>query len=74
MVLVTVTFGGAASAQFGTGSGTGAVVTTEQVRAELMAHAPQGADPGKIVWVGLQLAHKPEWHRSEERRVGKECA
>ena len=38
------------------------VVTTEQVRAELMAHAPDGADPGKTVWVGLQLAHIPEWH------------
>ncbi|WP_296498051.1 thioredoxin family protein [Rhodoferax sp.] len=27
-----------------------------------MAHAPDGADPGKTVWVGLQLAHQPEWH------------
>ncbi len=38
------------------------VVTTEQVRAELMAYAPQGADAGKTVWVGLQLTHQPEWH------------
>ena len=38
------------------------VVTTAQVRAELMAHAPDGADAGKVVWVGLQLAHQPEWH------------
>jgi thiol:disulfide interchange protein DsbD len=38
------------------------VVTTEHVRAELMAHAPDGVDPGKPVWLGLQLAHKPEWH------------
>ena len=38
------------------------VVTTGQVRAELMAHAPDGADAGKTVWVGLQLIHKPEWH------------
>ena len=38
------------------------LVTTPQVRAELMAHAPDGADAGKTVWVGLQLAHKPEWH------------
>ncbi|MBL8338114.1 MAG: thioredoxin family protein [Rhodoferax sp.] len=42
--------------------GTGAVVTTEQVRAELLAHAPDGAQPGKPVWVGLQITHKPEWH------------
>ena len=27
-----------------------------------MAHAPEGADPGKVVWVGLQLTHQPEWH------------
>lgn len=39
-----------------------AVVTTPQVRAELMAHAPQGAVPGQPVWVGLQLTHQPEWH------------
>jgi thiol:disulfide interchange protein len=38
------------------------VVVTEQVRAELMAHAPDGVEPGKQVWVGLQLTHKPEWH------------
>ena len=38
------------------------VITTEQVRAELMAHAPDGADAGKTVWVGLQLTHQPEWH------------
>jgi DsbC/DsbD-like thiol-disulfide interchange protein len=38
------------------------VVVTDQVRAELLAHAPDGVAPGKPVWVGLQLAHKPEWH------------
>jgi thiol:disulfide interchange protein DsbD len=38
------------------------VVTTEQVRAELMAHAPEGVEPGKTVWLGLQLTHQPEWH------------
>ncbi|MDD2881144.1 MAG: protein-disulfide reductase DsbD family protein [Rhodoferax sp.] len=27
-----------------------------------MAHAPDGVDPGKTVWVGLQLAHQPHWH------------
>ncbi|MDB5777942.1 MAG: cytochrome c biosis protein transrane region [Polaromonas sp.] len=39
-----------------------AVVTTEQVRAELLAWAPEGVEPGKPVWLGLQLAHQPEWH------------
>jgi thiol:disulfide interchange protein/DsbC/DsbD-like thiol-disulfide interchange protein len=38
------------------------VVVTEQVQAQLLAHAPQGADTGKTVWVGLQITHKPEWH------------
>jgi thiol:disulfide interchange protein DsbD len=38
------------------------VVTTEHVRAELMAYAPDGVAPGKQVWLGLQLAHQPQWH------------
>lgn len=38
------------------------VVTTDQVRAELLAFAPEGIEPGKTVWAGLQLTHKPEWH------------
>ncbi len=38
------------------------VVTTPQVRAELMAQAPEGVEPGKPVWVGLQIAHQPGWH------------
>jgi len=40
----------------------GPVVTTEQVRAELLAWAPDGVEPGKPVWLGLQLAHQSEWH------------
>ena len=38
------------------------VISTDQVRAELMAWAPEGVTPGKPVWVGLQIAHQPEWH------------
>ncbi len=38
------------------------VVTTPQVRAELLAHAPDGVQGGKPVWLGLSLTHKPEWH------------
>jgi thiol:disulfide interchange protein len=38
------------------------VVTTNEVRAELMAWAPEGVSAGKPVWLGLQLAHQPEWH------------
>jgi thiol:disulfide interchange protein/DsbC/DsbD-like thiol-disulfide interchange protein len=43
-------------------SGPSAVVQTDQVRAELLAHAPDGLDAGKTIWVGLQLAHQPHWH------------
>ncbi|MEO6016528.1 MAG: protein-disulfide reductase DsbD domain-containing protein, partial [Polaromonas sp.] len=43
-------------------TGKGPVVTTEQVRAELMAWAPDGAGPGQKVWLGLQLTHQPGWH------------
>ena len=70
-----------ATAQFdskNSGNNATSTVVTPQVRAELMAHAPQGVEGGssastntatatgtsvaKTVWVGLQLAHKPEWH------------
>jgi thiol:disulfide interchange protein DsbD len=43
-----------------------AVVTTAQVRAELLAHAPQGVlspdGAAPPIWVGLQLTHQPHWH------------
>jgi len=42
--------------------GGSAVVTTEQVRAELIAHAPQGVAAGQPLWLGLSLDHKPHWH------------
>jgi len=43
-------------------SQTGPVVATEQVRAELLAWAPEGVEAGKPLWLGLQLAHQPNWH------------
>ncbi|HET7792524.1 MAG TPA: thioredoxin family protein [Rhizobacter sp.] len=39
-----------------------AVVVTEHVRAELVAHAPQGIGPGKDLRLGLLLQHEPHWH------------
>jgi hypothetical protein len=44
------------------------VVQTEQVRAQLLAHAPEGVAPGRTVWLGLKLEHSPHWHLLEERR------
>jgi thiol:disulfide interchange protein DsbD len=46
----------------GGAAGVGPVVQTEQVRAELLAFAPDGVGAGKAVWVGLQIAHQPQWH------------
>jgi thiol:disulfide interchange protein/DsbC/DsbD-like thiol-disulfide interchange protein len=43
-------------------SGAANVVQTEQVRAELIAHAPEGLEPGKTAWLGLKLEHIPHWH------------
>ena len=67
-----------ANAQIIPQTAVGSSLTTPQVKAELLAHAPDGvqssSQPGtatssatnsatnKTVWVGLQLAHKPEWH------------
>jgi DsbC/DsbD-like thiol-disulfide interchange protein/cytochrome c biogenesis protein CcdA len=37
-------------------------VTTPQVRAELLAHAPEGVAVGKPLWLGLLIEHQPHWH------------
>ncbi|MFN6998356.1 MAG: protein-disulfide reductase DsbD domain-containing protein, partial [Aquincola tertiaricarbonis] len=42
--------------------GSPAVVKTDQVRAELVAHAPDGVQAGKPVWLGLKITHEPHWH------------
>ncbi|NBW67322.1 MAG: DUF255 domain-containing protein [Betaproteobacteria bacterium] len=52
---------GTAWAQFNV-SAKSAAVSTPQVRAELVAHAPDGVQTGKTFWLGLQLQHTREWH------------
>ena len=42
--------------------GQGAEVKTDEVRAELVVHAPEGVSPGKPLWLGLLIRHAPEWH------------
>lgn len=54
--------GATAQISFTNKAAVNAVVSTDQVRAELLAWAPDGVEPGKPVWVALQLAHIPEWH------------
>ena len=39
-----------------------AAVTTPQVRAELVAHAPEGIAAGRPFWLGLLIEHQPHWH------------
>ncbi len=34
----------------------------EQVQAELLAHAPQGVQPGQTFWLGLKIDHAQHWH------------
>jgi thiol:disulfide interchange protein DsbD len=38
------------------------VVKTDQVRAELLVHAPQGIQAGTTFWLGLLIEHQPQWH------------
>ncbi|MBS0506362.1 MAG: protein-disulfide reductase, partial [Proteobacteria bacterium] len=45
-----------------TASAGSSVVTTPQVRAELVAQAPQGVGPGKPLQLGLLLTHQRDWH------------
>ena len=35
---------------------------TDQVRATLVAHAPEGVAAGKPLWLGLRIEHQPHWH------------
>jgi len=43
-------------------AGAGAVVQTSEVRAELVAYAPQGIGKGAALELGLLLQHEPGWH------------
>lgn len=38
------------------------VVQNDQVRAQLVVHAPQGLQPGQAFEAGLLLEHAPHWH------------
>jgi len=39
-----------------------AALQTPHVRAELLAHAPDGVQPGQTLWLGLLLQHQSQWH------------
>jgi thiol:disulfide interchange protein DsbD len=42
--------------------GAGPEIVTPQVRAELVAQAPQGVVAGQPLWLGLKIEHQPHWH------------
>jgi thiol:disulfide interchange protein/DsbC/DsbD-like thiol-disulfide interchange protein len=44
------------------GLGAQTIVKTDQVTAELLAHAPDGVTPGQALWLALKLEHQPHWH------------
>ena len=41
---------------------TSSELKTDQVRASLVAHAPEGVAAGKPLWLGLRIEHQPHWH------------
>ena len=62
LLAAAVPLGAAAQSLLGGPAASATVVQSDQTRAEIVAHAPEGAGPGAKVWVGLQLTHAPEWH------------
>ena len=56
-LVLSLVFGSAAPAM-----AQSTVVKTDEVRAELVAQAPEGVAPGKPLWLGLAIRHKPHWH------------
>lgn len=61
-LLAWLPLAGAAQPSLLAAPATQTVVQSDQARAELLAHAPDGVGAGKAVWVGLQITHAPEWH------------
>ena len=62
LLMLATAHGQSLQAALGGKAPNSAVVTTEQVRAQLLAHAPQGIAPGRTVWLGLQIEHQSGWH------------
>lgn len=38
------------------------VAASDQTQAQLLAYAPNGVAPGQTIWLGLRIAHAPDWH------------
>ncbi|WP_395701875.1 protein-disulfide reductase DsbD family protein [Aquabacterium sp.] len=62
LLVALAAFAGGAPLALGAAPAAGPVVQTDQVRAELLVHAPEGLAPDKPVWLGLALDALPHWH------------
>ena len=61
-LLLILTLNGQAQTQLLGPRPVGQVFQTPQVKATLLAEAPNGIEAGKTLWLGLELVHQPEWH------------
>ena len=61
-LLAVLTSNGQAQTQILSPRPVGQMVQTPQVKATLLAEAPNGIEAGKTLWLGLELVHQPEWH------------
>ncbi len=62
VVAAALSTGAGAQIRLKSSGAPGAVVETPRVRAELVAQAPEGVQPGQTLWLGLLLQHQPDWH------------
>ncbi|MEY3116597.1 MAG: Thiol:disulfide interchange protein DsbD precursor, partial [Pseudomonadota bacterium] len=61
-LLAVLTSNGQAQTQILSPRPVGQMVQTPQVKATLLAEAPNGIEAGKTLWLGLEMVHQPEWH------------
>jgi thiol:disulfide interchange protein DsbD len=61
-LLVVLTHNGHAQTQILSPRPVGQTFQTPQVKATLLAEAPNGIGAGKTLWLGLEMVHQPKWH------------
>ncbi len=61
-LLAVLTHNGHAQTQILSPRPVGQTFQTPQVKATLLAEAPNGIEAGKTLWLGLEMVHQPEWH------------
>ncbi len=61
-LLLGIVLGHSGMAQGKLAADAGSTVVFPEIRAQLVAHAPQGLGAGKPLQLGLLLEHQPQWH------------